>query len=185
MSDTKERLLEIASSLIQQKGVNGMSYQHLSDEIGIRKASIHYHFPKKDDLVEALIIRSKENYHQFYLSIANSDDSPINKLRKISEIYAHGIETKKSCLIGILSSECELLNSRSVRFLNEAVSKTIEIFSGIIQEAKDKNLITNNLDCKELAHTYYNILYGGQIIGRSLRTTEFFNQSVEVFLKLL
>jgi len=52
MSDTKEKLLEIASSLIRQKGINGMSYQHLSDKIGIRKASIHYHFPKKDDLIE-------------------------------------------------------------------------------------------------------------------------------------
>ena len=185
MSDTKEGLLEVASSLIQQKGVNGMSYQHLSDEIGIRKASIHYLFPKKDDLVLALINRSKENYHQFYKSIADSDESPINKLRRISEIYAHGIETKKSCLIGILSSDCELLNSRSVRYLNEAVSKTIEIFTDIIQEAKDKIMITNNIDCNELAHTYYNILYGGQIIGRSLGTTEFFNQSVEVFLKLL
>lgn len=185
MNDTKERLLEVASSLIRQRGINGMSYQHLSDEIGIRKASIHYHFPKKDDLIEALIISSKESYHQFYLSIANSDDSPINKLRRISEIYAQGIETKKSCIIGVLSSECELLNSKSVRILNEALSKTIEIFSEIIQEAKDKNMITNDLDCKELAHTYFNILNGGQTIGRSLRTTEFFNQSVEVFLKLL
>ena len=45
--DTKETLLDHAQDLVQRVGVNAMSYNDLSKAVGIRKASIHYHFPKK------------------------------------------------------------------------------------------------------------------------------------------
>ena len=185
MHDTKEKILEIASDLIRSKGINGMSYQDISDAIGIRKASIHYHFPKKDDLIDALINDSKNKYHSFYLSIANSKESPLIKLKTIANIFAQGIEQNKVCLFAVLSSECELMNEQAVNYINDAISKTITIFSSIFKNAQDENLITTKIDSLELAHTYYNILNGGQIIGRSLGTTEFLHKSVEVFLKLL
>lgn len=45
--DTKTQILDVAQDLIQRLGVNGMSYQDISEVVGIRKASIHTHFPKK------------------------------------------------------------------------------------------------------------------------------------------
>ncbi|MEX0282840.1 MAG: TetR/AcrR family transcriptional regulator [Arenibacterium sp.] len=56
-SDTKTRLLDMAETLARQNGAEGFSYSDLSAEIGIRKASIHYHFPTKSDLLSALIAR--------------------------------------------------------------------------------------------------------------------------------
>ena len=55
--DTKTAILDAAQELIQRRGVNAMSYQHISEAIGIRKASIHHHFPTKDALLDALIQR--------------------------------------------------------------------------------------------------------------------------------
>ena len=52
--DTKTRILDVAQDLIQRLGVNGMSYKDISEVVGIRKASIHSHFPKKDDLFISL-----------------------------------------------------------------------------------------------------------------------------------
>jgi TetR/AcrR family transcriptional repressor of nem operon len=55
--DTKTSILDAAQALIQRGGANAMSYQHISDAIGIRKASIHHHFPTKEVLLEAVIQR--------------------------------------------------------------------------------------------------------------------------------
>lgn len=53
--ETAQRIIAIALELIQTKGYSAISYQDISDRLGIRKASIHYHFPAKADLGIAVI----------------------------------------------------------------------------------------------------------------------------------
>ncbi|KPD11485.1 TetR/AcrR family transcriptional regulator [Phaeobacter sp. 11ANDIMAR09] len=55
--DTRSRLLDAAERQVRQKGADGFSYSDLSAEVGIRKASIHYHFPAKSDLLHAIMAR--------------------------------------------------------------------------------------------------------------------------------
>lgn len=57
MNDTRTRILDVAEDLIQRVGLNAMSYKHISDAVGIRKASIHHHFPNKENLVDELLNR--------------------------------------------------------------------------------------------------------------------------------
>ncbi len=47
---TYDKILEVADTLIQKNGFEGFSYADLAKELGIRKASIHHHFPSKNDL---------------------------------------------------------------------------------------------------------------------------------------
>ena len=69
MTETKNQILEVAEDLIRRVGFNAMSYQHISDSVGVRKASIHHHFPKKEHLVEALLNRCGESYGSHYTVI--------------------------------------------------------------------------------------------------------------------
>ena len=54
-NDTRSQLLAHAEALVRTQGYAGFSYNDLSLAVGIRKASIHYHFPSKTDLGLALI----------------------------------------------------------------------------------------------------------------------------------
>src|SRR6201987_6515356 len=56
-SETAEQILELAEMLIQTRGYSAFSYQDIADSLGIRKASIHYHFPSKTDLGIAVVDR--------------------------------------------------------------------------------------------------------------------------------
>ena len=42
---TAERILDIAERLVQTRGFNNFSYADIATELGITKASLHYHFP--------------------------------------------------------------------------------------------------------------------------------------------
>ncbi|EJP4955223.1 TetR/AcrR family transcriptional regulator, partial [Escherichia coli] len=44
---TYDKILRQTDTLIQQSGFLGFSYADLAEVIGIRKASIHHHFPGK------------------------------------------------------------------------------------------------------------------------------------------
>jgi len=53
--DTRAAIIETATDLVQARGFDAFSYRDLAERIGIRAASIHYHFPAKEDLGVALI----------------------------------------------------------------------------------------------------------------------------------
>src|SRR5262249_58801784 len=62
MVSTAERILDTAQALAQVRGYNGFSYADISAELAITKPSIHYHFPSKAQLAEALIARYQRRF---------------------------------------------------------------------------------------------------------------------------
>lgn len=56
-ADTASRILDVAERLVQSRGFNGFSYADVAAELKLSKASLHYHFPGKAELGEALIAR--------------------------------------------------------------------------------------------------------------------------------
>ncbi len=68
-TDARMALLDCAQDLIQCVGVNPMSYNDLSREVGIRKASIHYRFLKKEDLIRELQVRCQWACGEHYLEV--------------------------------------------------------------------------------------------------------------------
>lgn len=54
-SATALEIIEAAQELAQTRGYNGFSYQDIAERVGIRTASIHYHFPSKGDLGKAAL----------------------------------------------------------------------------------------------------------------------------------
>ncbi|MEM9839634.1 MAG: TetR/AcrR family transcriptional regulator [Pseudomonadota bacterium] len=60
--DTRDQLLESAERLARTRGYDAFSYADLAADVGIRKASIHHHFPRKADLGLALIKRYRDDF---------------------------------------------------------------------------------------------------------------------------
>lgn len=58
--DTAAQILDVAQEFVQLRGFNAVSYSDISRRLGIRNASIHYHFPSKTDLGAALVRRYRE-----------------------------------------------------------------------------------------------------------------------------
>jgi len=57
---TKERILEVALQLFNNKGVTTVSSKHISEDMGISYGNLCYHFPKKSDIILKLYIRMQE-----------------------------------------------------------------------------------------------------------------------------
>ncbi|MCH5688600.1 TetR/AcrR family transcriptional regulator [Niabella sp. W65] len=64
---TREHIINTADALIRDKGYNAFSFVDIAQVVGIKKPSVHHHFPRKTDLGIAVIelhIRSLENVKQ-------------------------------------------------------------------------------------------------------------------------
>ena len=55
VGNTREQLISHAQTLIRERGYNGFSYRDLAEHVGVKTASIHYHFPQKEDLLVAAV----------------------------------------------------------------------------------------------------------------------------------
>jgi TetR/AcrR family transcriptional regulator len=53
----KEEILDIATSLFAERGYEGTSMNDVAERVGMRKASLFYHFTTKDALYEAVLDR--------------------------------------------------------------------------------------------------------------------------------
>ncbi|RFS24745.1 TetR/AcrR family transcriptional regulator [Chitinophaga silvatica] len=51
---TKEKILEAALSLYNEKGVNTITTRHIAASINISAGNLHYHFKHTDDIIQSL-----------------------------------------------------------------------------------------------------------------------------------
>ena len=59
---TADKILASALLMVQQRGLDGFSFRDIASEVGIRTASIHYHFPTKPDLAAAVLKRVRSEF---------------------------------------------------------------------------------------------------------------------------
>jgi TetR/AcrR family transcriptional regulator, transcriptional repressor for nem operon len=81
----------------------------VAHELEITKAGLHYHFPSKAELGEALITRYTERFTD---ALANIDRDVLDaraKLAAYAGLYGDVLRGRRMCLCGILAAEYETL----------------------------------------------------------------------------
>ena len=107
VSTTSDQILAAARGFIVAGGYSGFSYADVAEAVGIRKASIHHHFPSKVDLVRTLVTRYREDAEAGLGRLAGA----VPDSRKVLEAYigrwARCIEDESLpfCVCALLAAE--------------------------------------------------------------------------------
>lgn len=106
-SETAEQILHLAETLIQTRGYSAFSYQDIADALGIRKASIHYHFPSKAELGIAVVNRYIDRFDAALTQVAGDEQqSSMAMLDMYVQPYlAFARAPDRICLCGALAGE--------------------------------------------------------------------------------
>lgn len=91
----KEAILEIARTILIEEGHHRLTMRRLTEKVGIKLASLQYHYPTKNALIGALIEKSVQTYHHITLDLIRSirveeSDGPIGRL---FDIYQDEMES--------------------------------------------------------------------------------------------
>jgi TetR/AcrR family transcriptional regulator, transcriptional repressor for nem operon len=106
---TAARILDVAERLVQVRGFNGFSYADVAAEMGITKAALHYHFPGKADLGEALISRYASRFIAALASVDATGGTATSRLARYADLYLQVLRNQKMCLCGMLAAEYQTL----------------------------------------------------------------------------
>lgn len=119
-NETKAELIRRAQAYLQKNGYNAFSFQHLADDLDVKKASIHYYFRSKEDLLVALI----EDYKaQFADWMKDVEGLPVEeRFRKYVKIYkSFTKDSYKICPIGALSLDFHSLKKETKKAANDLI----------------------------------------------------------------
>ena len=106
-SETAEQILDRAEMLIQTRGYSAFSYQDVADGLGIRKASIHYHFPSKAELGVAVVDRYVARFGAALAAVAEDPSQPSMAMLDvyIEPYLGYATSADHVCLCGALAGE--------------------------------------------------------------------------------
>lgn len=111
LSNTSEEILSCARALIVAGGYNGFSYANIAEVVGIRKASIHHHFPSKVDLVKALVAEHRKATEEGIENLQQAIPDPLEQLRAYIKYWEKCIEDLSApfCVCALLAGELPIL----------------------------------------------------------------------------
>ena len=190
MSDfeTKAKVLDAAQDLIQRLGANGTSYQHISEAVGIRKPSIHYYFPTKEDLIEALLDRYSDYFLKTVDQIMESEISAKQKLQRYVALFEATLcagSKDKACLCGMLGAELASLGDDSAAKIRYFYEENEKRLTGILEEGRKSKQFRFKGGSRAAAALIFSLLEGSVLIARAQDGVKQFRGITEQLMLLL
>ncbi|EEV7801389.1 TetR/AcrR family transcriptional regulator [Escherichia coli] len=180
---TYDKILRMADTLIQQRGFLGFSYADLEKEIGIRKASIHHHFPRKTDLGLAYCQYKTEAFSRLNTTIHNVPLG-VQRLRTYLDAFAGCAERGEMCGVYAMLSDSHQFSPELQEAVSRLVHEEIQILKDIISSGQNSGEFKIVLPSDELAVIVCSALKGALMLNR-FSPHDIYSRTVNVLIKML
>ena len=177
--DSATQILDIAERRMRQTGYNAVSYRDIAAEMGIKSASLHYHFPKKEDLGTALTQRYSDKIAKVLEKVSAREANPKDRIRAFVDIYSFELKQRGLvCLCAVLGAETDGLPER--------VSSEVKRFydANIDWLAKQYDAM-GQADPAAHAKTTIALLSGAMIVSASSHDNSILDAAVQSITKAL
>lgn len=146
-------IVDATNSLLAKKGYDLMTMDEVAAEVGIAKASLYKHFPSKEALAAAAMIRLLENTLGFVQSLP-SDQSAIDQLRSV---LRWALEMRMKGGLPTLPAENNTLREallNNTRYISRLMDLN-ELMGELIEKARAQGSIRSELPTEVVLFTIY------------------------------
>jgi TetR/AcrR family transcriptional repressor of nem operon len=172
-------VLDVAEQLAQTRGYNGFSYADIATQLGVTKASLHYHFPSKADLGRALIDR----YHAVFVTALEAIDQHTSdardKLRQYAALYESVLSNERMCLCGMLAAEYATLPTPMQKGLTAFFDANERWLTAVLEDGLRTGVFRFSDSTSERARVLVGALEGAMLVARSYRDPRRFHAAAE------
>lgn len=169
----KEALLKIAEDKVRKGGYSNFSFREIAQEVGIKSASVHYHFPTKADLGAEL---AHQYTDAFLAALGDVDEIKArgeNPIDVYTQIFKGALLTdNKMCLCGLLGAQ------------NESLPEKVQIevkrfFDKNLTWLKTAHAANGETNPSQAAITTVSLLEGAMMISKALNDHSYFILATE------
>jgi TetR/AcrR family transcriptional repressor of nem operon len=177
-SNAREAILAAAKRTAQAHGYAGLNFRDLAQEVGIKAASIYYHFQSKADLGAAVARRYWEDGAAALEAISAENSDPLDRLRQFPDIFRRSLANdNRLCLGSFMGAESE--------DLPEAVKKEVQVFADVnvawLSKALSASGLTSPEESEPRARAIFAAIAGAQLIARSRSDISLFDALIATY----
>ena len=179
-TDTRTAILDLAEKLIRSRSFNAFSYQDVAEGIGIRKASIHYHFPSKEDLGVALVERFRGQAVGWASTLVQRHASPLEKLDAYLNMQAENLGPRGMiCPQGILGAEFNALPERVQEAYVEFLEQVQAWLASLLRKGQRQGVFRDETSPEDQAAFIQSAVQGALQLARASGKQERFHAVVK------
>ena len=184
--NTRIALLNAAEHAVRKRGYNGFSYADLARDVGLRKASIHHHFPTKADLALNLIERYAAGFGDALASIKDMSATGAEKLRAYHALYRAALaDGTQLCLCVAFSAGRDSLPPPVLAVLNQFHADSIIWLTEIFDTATADGSVAAVSDTGAEARAALALMEGAHLLARGAADITQFDLATAAFLTRL
>lgn len=179
--DTKTALLDVAEHAARARGFDGFSYADLAEAVGIRKASVHYHFPSKAALSAALMDRYRTSLENECQRIENAYDTGSEQLLDLIQLYRNALNDGNTlCLCVALISSRESLSADVIDKLKTFHTMMTKKIEAIFELGMQDRTIAHVSAPRAEAHAALALLEGAHLTARAAEEIHPFDEAMSL-----
>lgn len=183
-SDKAVAIMNSARMLMMDRGYNGFSFRDIATEVGIRSASIHYHYPTKADLVEA----TAKAYREAFKSATDeiTEGTAPDLLRAYGTLFIATLRGQGGlCLGGVLAADVsslpEQVRAEILRFFTEQH----EWITIVLKDGQACGELCNDIDAEVFAKTFVSSLEGSMLVSRGIGQPQDLEAALELLIQFV
>lgn len=182
--DTRAALLDSAEHASRMRGYDGFSYADLSKDVGIRKASIHHHFPTKADLADALLQRYRERFFEGLATIKSRHAKGSARIEAYLGAYRDALSGGKMvCLCVAFSAGRDSLSDSVLAELNRFNDLSIAWLTETFRLGRDDGSIASDEDPQSEAAACLALVEGAQLLARAAKDVSRFDAAIATLVR--
>lgn len=179
--NVREAILVADREAAMAYGYGGLNFRDLAETVGIKAASINYHFATKAQLGEAVARRYWEDIARDLEAISTNARSPTEALRRYPSIFRLSLERgNRMCLSSFMATEHDELP--------EPVLKEVQTFADVntawLCEHSVAAKLASPAEGESTARAIYAAVAGAQIIARSRSDVQVFDKLIESYQRM-
>jgi TetR/AcrR family transcriptional repressor of nem operon len=168
LSPAAERLVDVAQALIQRGGYNGFSYEDIAREVGIKKPSIHHHFPTKAELVAVVTQRYLHRFREALLRIEGQHARAPERLQAYAELFQQTYgDQRQLCLCGMLGAEADAVPAEVAHEVQQFFKANMAWLAEVIAQGQQQGSLRAGVDPAAQAQLLLCALEGAMVVGRA------------------
>ncbi|MGO6748200.1 TetR/AcrR family transcriptional regulator [Rhizobium ruizarguesonis] len=168
-ASTSDQILTCARSLIVAGGYNGFSYADIADVVGIRKASIHHHFPTKADLVRTLVNNYRQEAEAGLVRMERNIPNPLDQLRSYANYWEKCIAdaSRPFCVCALLASELPALPAEVALEVRAYFRLLSSWLASALERGAQQHVITLSNSAHVEAEVFMATVHGAMLSARA------------------
>ena len=179
----REQVLDAAERMVQERGLNAVSFQQLADAVGLSKPSVFHHFSTKEALASALVERCRTKYGAEYGAVIDADLPAPAKLRGIAEIFERGLTDNRLCLLSALGQSLPTLTDAVQDDLRLSVRGSIDRYARVFEQGAAENSLRFEGSPSDAAAAFLALLEGLQVLARAKREEDLFRRAADSYIR--